>query len=71
MGIQGSSIGWSGDPYQVQIILIGTSHHTAEIGLRERVAFNAEQAGKATRQLRSDGILREALVLTRNAGSHS
>ncbi len=48
----------------MEVILIGTSHHTAPVGLRERVAFSAEQAREAVSQLRNRGILKEALILS-------
>jgi glutamyl-tRNA reductase len=48
----------------VEIVLIGLSHKTATVQLRERVAFTAEQACQAADQLRSRGILEETLVLS-------
>jgi glutamyl-tRNA reductase len=48
----------------MEMILVGVSHQTAAVGLRERVAFSNGQAGKAAIQLRSCGIMREALVLS-------
>ena len=48
----------------MEIVLIGLSHKTATVELRERVAFTAEQACQAADQLRSRGILEETLVLS-------
>lgn len=48
----------------MEIILIGLSHHTAAVELRERVAFSIEQACRAADQLRSAGILKEVVVLS-------
>jgi glutamyl-tRNA reductase len=48
----------------MEIILIGLSHHTAAVELRERVAFSVEQACNAADQLRSGGILKEVVVLS-------
>jgi glutamyl-tRNA reductase len=48
----------------MQIILIGVSHRTAAVQLRERVAFSVEQAREAADQLRSSGILKEVLILS-------
>ncbi|MBZ5696242.1 MAG: glutamyl-tRNA reductase [Acidobacteriia bacterium] len=49
---------------RIQIALIGCSHRTAPVELRERVAFTAEQAVEAARELRRQGILEEAVVLS-------
>jgi glutamyl-tRNA reductase len=48
----------------MEIVLIGLSHRTASVELRERVAFTAEQARQAAGQLRSRGILEETMVLS-------
>jgi glutamyl-tRNA reductase len=48
----------------MEMILLGVSHQTAAVNLRERVAFNNGQAGKAAIQLRSCRIMKEALVLS-------
>src|SRR5882757_7194792 len=48
----------------MEIVLIGLSHRTATVELRERVAFSADQAREAAEQLRSRGILEETLVLS-------
>jgi len=48
----------------MEIVLIGLSHRTASVELRERVAFSSEQARVAAEQLRSRGILEETMVLS-------
>jgi glutamyl-tRNA reductase len=48
----------------MEIVLIGLSHRTATVELRERVAFSSEQARQAAEQLRSRGILEETMVLS-------
>jgi glutamyl-tRNA reductase len=48
----------------LEILLVGLNHRTATVELRERVAFNAEQACRAAADLRSRGILEETLVLS-------
>jgi glutamyl-tRNA reductase len=48
----------------VELVLIGLSHHTAPVELRERAAFSAEQARRASAELRAQGILEETLVLS-------
>jgi glutamyl-tRNA reductase len=48
----------------MEIVLIGLSHRTATVELRERVAFSVEQACEAADQLRLQGILEETLVLS-------
>jgi glutamyl-tRNA reductase len=48
----------------MEIALIGISHRTASIELRERVAFRVEQACEAADQLRARGILKEAVILS-------
>jgi glutamyl-tRNA reductase len=48
----------------MEIVLIGLSHRTATVELRERVAFSSEQAREAAEQLRSRGILEETMVLS-------
>ncbi|HXQ25912.1 MAG TPA: glutamyl-tRNA reductase [Candidatus Acidoferrales bacterium] len=49
---------------RIQIALIGCNHRTAPVELRERVAFTAEQALEAARELRRQGILEEVVVLS-------
>ncbi len=48
----------------MRIVLIGLNHRTAPVELRERVAFTGEQARRAAQELRSRGIVQEALVLS-------
>ena len=48
----------------MEIVLVGLSHRTATVQMRERVAFNAEQARRAEGELRERGILEETLVLS-------
>jgi len=48
----------------MEIALIGISHRTASIELREKLAFRVEQACEAADQLRARGILTEAVVLS-------
>ena len=48
----------------MEIALIGISHRTASIALRERVAFRVEQACEAADQMRARGILKEAVILS-------
>lgn len=48
----------------MEIVLVGLSHRTASVEIRERVAFSAEQARRAAEELRSRGILEESLVLS-------
>lgn len=49
---------------RVQIALIGCNHRTAPVELRERVSFTPEQALHAAEELRRQGILEEAVVLS-------
>jgi glutamyl-tRNA reductase len=53
-----------GTSEDMEITLIGISHRTASIELRERLAFRVEQACEAADQLRSRGILKEAVILS-------
>jgi glutamyl-tRNA reductase len=48
----------------MELVLIGLSHRTATVELRERVAFSVEQARLAAHELRERGILEETLVLS-------
>jgi len=48
----------------MEIVLVGLNHRTATVEMRERVAFNQEQARRAADELRSQGILEETLVLS-------
>jgi len=56
----------SGKPHatRVQIALIGCSHHTAPLELRERIVFTPDQALRAADELRMSGTFEEALVLS-------
>jgi glutamyl-tRNA reductase len=47
-----------------RVALLGCNHRTAPLELRERVAFTTEQALDAAMQLRSRGILQEAVVIS-------
>jgi glutamyl-tRNA reductase len=49
---------------KIQVALIGCSHRTAPVELRERVAFTQQQALDAADELRRQGILDEAVVLS-------
>ena len=49
---------------RVHLVLIGCNHRTAPVELRERVAFTQEQALHAAAELRRQGILEEAVVLS-------
>jgi glutamyl-tRNA reductase len=48
----------------MEIVLVGLNHRTASVEVRERVSFTAEQARRASDELRSRGILEETLVLS-------
>jgi glutamyl-tRNA reductase len=48
----------------MEIVLVGLSHRTAPVELRERVSFTADQARRAADELRSRGLLEESLVLS-------
>lgn len=52
------------DKIRVQLALIGCSHRTAPVELRERIVFSREQALTAADDLRREGILEEAVVLS-------
>src|SRR5580704_16449520 len=49
---------------KIQVALIGCSHRTAPVELRERVAFTQQQALEAADELRRREILEEAVVLS-------
>lgn len=49
---------------RIEVALIGCSHRTAPVELRERVAFTQQQALDAADELRRQGILEEAVVLS-------
>lgn len=48
----------------MEIVVIGLNHRTAPIELRERMAFNAEDAERAMAQLRERGAVEEVVVLS-------
>jgi glutamyl-tRNA reductase len=48
----------------MEIVLVGLNHRTAPVEVRERVSFTAEQAQRASEELRARGILEETLVLS-------
>ena len=48
----------------MEIVLLGLNHRTATLEIRERVAFNPDQARRAADELRSRGVLEEILVLS-------
>jgi len=48
----------------MEIVLVGLNHRTAPVEVRERVSFTAEQARRASEELRSRGLLEETLVLS-------
>lgn len=48
----------------MQIVLIGVSHRTAPLEMRERMAFTPEQAKRAAEELRAERILGETVVLS-------
>src|SRR5271166_6521352 len=49
---------------RIQVALIGCNHRTAPVEFRERVAFTPEQALHAADELRRQGILEEAVVVS-------
>jgi glutamyl-tRNA reductase len=49
---------------RIQVALIGCSHRTAPVELRERVVFTPEQAVRAAAELRESGIIEEAVVVS-------
>lgn len=49
---------------RIHVALIGCNHRTAPLELRERVSFTPEQAVHAAGELRKQGILEEAVVLS-------
>ena len=48
----------------MEIVLVGLNHRTAPLEVRERVSFTAEQARRASGELRARGLLEETLVLS-------
>jgi glutamyl-tRNA reductase len=53
-----------GGATRIRVALIGCNHRTAPVEFRERVSFTPEQAVHAAGELRKQGILEEALVLS-------
>jgi glutamyl-tRNA reductase len=51
-------------PEKIKVALIGCNHRTAPVELRERIAFSAQQALEAAGELRRQGILEEAVVVS-------
>jgi glutamyl-tRNA reductase len=49
---------------RIQVALIGCNHRTASVELRERVSFTQQQALDAADELRKQGVLEEAVVLS-------
>jgi glutamyl-tRNA reductase len=49
---------------RIQVALIGCNHRTASVELRERITFTQQQALDAADELRKQGILEEAVVLS-------
>ena len=49
---------------RIHVALVGCNHRTAPVEFRERVAFTPEQALYAADELRRQGILEEAVVLS-------
>ena len=58
-----SGAGQSG-AIRIQVALIGCNHRTAPVELRERISFTPQQALQAADELRHQGILEEAVVLS-------
>jgi glutamyl-tRNA reductase len=53
-----------GGTVRIRVALIGCNHRTAPVEFRERVSFTPEQAVHAAGELRKQGILEEAVVLS-------
>ena len=49
---------------RAEVALIGCSHRTAPVELRERVVFTPEQAVRAASELRESGVIEEAVVVS-------
>src|SRR3984957_20990145 len=52
------------NPIRIKVALIGCNHLTAPVELRERLVFSTQQALQAADDLRHQGILEEAVVLS-------
>jgi len=48
----------------MQICVLGLSHHTAPLELRERVAFDPDETREALARLRADGVVTELAILS-------
>ena len=48
----------------MSLIVVGLSHHSAPVGVRERFAFDREAAASALRELTASGVASEAVVLS-------
>src|SRR5262249_16438931 len=48
----------------MEIVLVGLNHRTAPVHIREPASFTADQARRASEELRAKGILEETLVLS-------
>lgn len=46
------------------VVMVGVSHHSAPVEVRERLAFTAGGAGPAARELRESGVASEAVILS-------
>jgi glutamyl-tRNA reductase len=51
-------------PIRIKVALIGCNHLTAPVELRERIVFSTQQALQAADDLRQQGILEEAVVVS-------
>ena len=49
---------------RIEVALIGCSHRTAPVELRERVVFTPEQALRAASELRDLGVIEEAVIVS-------
>jgi glutamyl-tRNA reductase len=52
------------DKVRIKVALIGCNHRTAPLELRERIVFSTQQALQAADELRHQGILEEAVVVS-------
>jgi glutamyl-tRNA reductase len=52
------------NPLRIKVAIIGCNHLTAPVELRERIVFSTQQALQAADELRHQGILEEAVVLS-------
>jgi glutamyl-tRNA reductase len=49
---------------KMSLAVVGVSHHTAPVGVRERMAFSPEEAEEALRSLRAENGVGEAVLLS-------